>query len=68
MSDEMTVAIFGYPPVVWQSAIRMIGNPLPGTWIAPRTMPSEAMLYPFSWVTAAPSRRMPMRLTACETV
>ena len=44
MSDEMTVAIFGYPPVVWQSAIRMIGNPLPGTWIAPRTMPSEAML------------------------
>ena len=35
----------------------MIGSPLPGTWIAPLTIPSDAILKPFSCATAAPSSR-----------
>src|SRR5690349_10856417 len=41
MSAAETTAIFGYPPTVGASAIKMIGCPSPGTWIAPGQAASE---------------------------
>ncbi len=52
----MTVAIFGYPPVAWWSAIITSGCPSGGTWTAPGGTPSE-MISARRWVTGGPSSR-----------
>lgn len=57
ISALITVAILGYPPVVWWSAIITIGCLSAGTWTEPNTMPSDMRSARPLWAMAAPWRR-----------
>src|SRR5205807_2393842 len=66
-SAEITLAIFGYPPVVCCSTKRTMGNPPSGTWMAPSATPSETISPPQGAAMASPSNLRPMRLDSSFT-
>src|SRR6266571_6262823 len=67
-SAEITLAIFGYPPVVCCSTNRMIGCPPAGAWIAPSETPSVIICPACGVSMAGPESRKPMRLDSSVTV
>src|SRR5882757_249021 len=67
-STVITWAIFGYPPMVWQSPKSKIGLPLGGTWIVPGATASEMRSVSSSRFNSEPSRRTPIRSESGETL
>ncbi len=63
----MTVAIWGYPPMVARAGSITIGCPEPVIWIAPVTTPCEMMSALPNGRIGGPSSRMPCRLESGET-
>ena len=61
MSAVMTVAIFGYPPVVCRSAMSRIGWPDAGTCTTPSGVASEIMSAPRVCASGGPLSLNPMR-------
>src|SRR5947207_5196413 len=67
-STVITWAIFGYPPMVWQSPKSKIGLPLGGTWIVPGATASEIRSVSCLRLSSGPSRRTPIRSESGETL
>ena len=59
-SEDITVAIFGYPPVVWWSASSIVGTPSPETWIEPFIKGSDGIESDELISSFGPKRRIPI--------